>query len=122
MANMNDKDWQDLAEDGLKRLIEGVEVTTEKMDKDGCVHELRSVLPPNVDAIKFALKNRSKGKWADKTEVTHTQVNLNLTASYNEVKELMNKEKQQGSFFLPKLDDEDVIDVEVDNAAEKTDS
>lgn len=122
MANMNDKDWQDLAEDSLKRLIEGVEVTTEKMDKDGCVHELRSVLPPNVDAIKFALKNRSKGKWADKTEVTHTQVNLNLTASYNEVKELMNKEKKQGSFFLPKLDDEDVIDVEVDNAAEKTDS
>lgn len=122
MSNMNDKEWQDLAENGLKRLIEGVEVTTEKIDKDGCIHELRSVLPPNVDAIKFALKNRSKGKWTDKTEVTHTQVNLNLTASYNEVKELMNKEKQQGSFCLPKLDNNDVIDIEVEDATKRTDN
>ena len=117
---MNDKEWQELAEKSLKRLVEGVEVTTEKLDKDGCVHELRTVLPPNIDAVKFALKNRSKGKWADKTEVTHTQINVNLTASYNQVKELMDKEKQRGSNFLPKLDDSDIIDVEVEDAAKKT--
>lgn len=89
-----DKDWQEHAENKLWELIEGAEVVTEKVDKDGCVHELRSKLPPNADAIKFALKNRSKGRWADKTEVTHTQINVNLSASYNEVKELMNRQKQ----------------------------
>jgi len=109
---MSDEEWQDLAELNLKRLIEGAEVTTEKVDKDGCIHELRSKLPPNVDAVKFALKNRSKGKWADKTEVTHTQVNLNLTASYNEVKELMMKEKRQEC--LP------VIDIDIDDVVDKT--
>lgn len=96
-----DKDWQEHAENKLWELIEGAEVITEKVDKDGCIHELRSKLPPNADAIKFALKNRSKGKWADKTEVTHTQLNVNLTASYNEVKELMNKQKEKIVNLLP---------------------
>lgn len=119
---MSDEEWQDLAEQNLKRLVEGVEVTTEKMDKDGCIHELRTVLPPNVDAVKFALKNRSKGKWTDKTEVTHTQINVNLSASYNEVKKLMEKERGRDSQFLPLLDDDDdVIDAEVENADIKTD-
>lgn len=118
---MNDEQWQDLAEQNLKRLVEGVEVTTEKLDKDGQIHELRSVMPPNVDAVKFVLKNRSKGKWADKTEVTHTQVNISLTTSYNEIKELMNKEKKNPpKMFLPKFDDEEIIDVEVNNAIKKT--
>lgn len=100
---MNDKEWQDLAEEGLLELIKGAKVTKEHIDKDGYIHELNAKLPPNIDAIKFALKNRSNGKWADKTEITHTQVNLNLTTSYNEIKELMNKEKGKS---LPVIDAE----------------
>ena len=60
----SDEQWIKHAEDKLWEMIEGAEVTQEKLDKDGCVHELRSKLPPNVDAIKFALKNRSKGNEA----------------------------------------------------------
>lgn len=91
----SDEEWTNHAEDKLWEMIEGVEVTQEKLDKDGVIHELRSKLPPNIDAIKFALKNRSKGKWADKTEITNTQINVNLTASYNEVKEIMARQKAQ---------------------------
>ena len=111
----SDEQWLKHAEDKLWEMIEGAEVIQEKLDKDGCVHELRAKLPPNVDAIKFALKNRSKGKWADKTETTITQVNVNLNASYNEVKELMAREKQR----LIEERKEGVIDVdyiEVENA------
>jgi len=67
----------------------------EKVDKDGVVHELRYKLPPNLDANKFILKNKSGGKWADKVEITSTQINLNLTASYNQVNELIEKQRQQ---------------------------
>ena len=90
-----DEQWIEHAENKLWEMIDGAEITQEKLDKDGCVHELRSKLPPNVDAIKFALKNRSKGKWADKTEVTNTQINVNLTASYSEVKQIMAQQKAQ---------------------------
>jgi len=54
-------------------------------------------------------------KKADKTETTITQVNVNLNASYNEVKELMAREKQR----LIEEQKEGVIDVdyiEVKNA------
>lgn len=97
----SDEQWQQHAENKLWEMIDGVEVVTEKLDKDGVPHELRSKLPPNVDAIKFALKNRSKGKWADKTEVTHTQINVNLTASYDEVKRLMEQQKGLSDHSLP---------------------
>ena len=108
---MDDKEWQSIAEEGLQKLIEGVEVTHEKMDKDGCVHELKAKLPPNIEAIKFALKNKSNGKWADKTEITHTQVNINLSASYDEIKKMMNKEKENAKIPILFPDDE-VIDVD----------
>ena len=104
---MEDKDWQQIAEEGLQQLIEGAVTFSEKLDKDGCIHQLKRKQAPNIDAIKFALKNRSGGKWADKTEVSHMQVNLNLSASYNEIKELMNKEKQ-----ILSLEDKDIIDCE----------
>ena len=93
--SMNDDEWQNLAEDGLKELIKGANVAQEKMDNSGEIHTLYSRVAPNIEAIKFALKNRSKGKWSDKTEVTHTQINVNLNASYNEVKDIMEKEKKQ---------------------------
>ena len=113
----SDEQWLKHAEDKLWEMIEGAEVTQEKLDKDGCVHELRSKLPPSVDAIKFALKNRSKGKWADKTEVTNTQINVNLTASYNEVKEIMARKKakiqeQQHLQSLPIIEGEIVNESE----------
>ena len=76
---LSDEEWQEKAEQGLKELIEGATVTKEQIDKDGCAHTLKAKLPPNIDAIKFTLKNRSKGKWADKTETTITQVNVNLS-------------------------------------------
>lgn len=118
MSKMSDEQWQEHAENKLWEMIDGAEVVTEKMDKDGCVHELHAKLPPNVDAIKFALKNRSKGRWADKTEVTHTQVNVNLTASYDEVKKLMEKEMKSSASILNNtlsLDD-NIIEGEVINA------
>ena len=117
MANRrSDEEWINHAEDKLWEMIDGAEVTQEKLDKDGCVHELRAKLPPNVDAIKFALKNRSKGKWADKTEITNTQINVNLTASYNEVKQIMAQQKaqmqaQQDTQLIP----QDIIEGEIVN-------
>lgn len=114
---MRDEEWVEKAEEGLKQLIEGAEVTTEKLDKDGCPHTLTAKLPPNIDAIKFALKNRSKGKWADKTEVTHTQINVNLTASYNEVQKLMEKEKEKLQLAQK---DEQIIEAEVVSADNET--
>ena len=109
----SDDEWLDHAEEKLWELVDGVEVTREKIDKDGCIHELRSKLPPNVDAIKFALKNRSKGKWADKTEVTNTQINVNLTASYNEVKQIMAQQKAQLSAPNEQLIPQDIIEGEI---------
>lgn len=118
---MQDKDWQKLAEDGLEELIKGATVTNEKLDKDGDIHTLTSKLPPNIDAIKFALKNRSNGKWADKVEITATQVNINLSASYNEVKALMQKEKNLASGKFIEAIPDDIIEVEVDNDETRAD-
>lgn len=105
--NRSDEDWQRHAEQKLWELIDGAETITEKVDKDGQIHQLRAKLPPNTDAVKFALKNRTKGKWADKTEVTSTQINVNLTASYDEVKKLMEQETQK---LLAPTHDDDIID------------
>lgn len=116
---ISDDEWTQKAEQGLMELIEGATVTKEQMDKDGCVHTLEAKLPPNIDAVKFALKNRSKGKWADKTETTITQVNVNLNASYNEVKELMEKERQRLIAEQNNAIDVDYIEVNnAENAAE----
>lgn len=89
----SDKDWTNAAEQNLWDIANGAEGIQEKLDKDGCIHELRYKLPPNLDANKFILKNKSKGKWADKIETTSTQININLTASYNEVNKLVEKER-----------------------------
>ena len=109
----SDEEWLNHAEGKLWELVDGVEVTREQVDKDGTIHTLRSKLPPNVDAIKFALKNRSKGKWADKTEVTNTQINVNLTASYNEVKQIMAQQKAQLSAPSEQLIPQDIIEGEI---------
>lgn len=93
--NMSDDEWTEKAEQNLYEIANGAEGMAEKLDKEGNIHELNYKLPPNLDANKFILKNKSKGKWADKIEVTATQININLTASYNEVNELIEKQRQQ---------------------------
>lgn len=90
-----DDDWSKQAERNLYEIANGAEGEQEKLDKEGNVHNLRYKLPPNLDANKFILKNRSKGKWADKTEITSTQINVNLTASFNEVNKLMEEQKRK---------------------------
>lgn len=114
---ISDNEWQEQAEKSLMELVKGAEVTKEQLDKDGCPHTLTAQLPPNMDAVKFVLKNRSKGKWADKTETTHTQINVNLNASYKEVKELMEREKENLK-QIPQRN-EQIIDAEVLNADNK---
>lgn len=114
---ISDNEWQEQAEKSLMELVKGAEVTKEQLDKDGCPHTLTAQLPPNMDAVKFVLKNRSKGKWADKTETTHTQINVNLNASYKEVKELMAREKENLK-QIPQRN-EQIIDAEVLNADNK---
>lgn len=91
----SDKDWQDHAEQKLWELVDGAEVETEKMDKDGKFYTLRSKLPPNIEAVKFALKNRAKNDWVEKTESVAASININLTASMDEVRRLMEQEKMQ---------------------------
>ena len=109
IRNQSEEDWQYMAEAQLWQLAEGVEVMTEKVDKDGCVHELRSKLPPNMDAVKFILKNKSKGKWADKTEITNTQINFNLTASYDEVTKILAQQQEQARLEAKPLIEAEVL-------------
>ena len=82
-------EWAKQAERNLYEIANGAEGEQEKLDKEGNIHNLHYKLPPNLDANKFILTNRSKGKWTDKTEITSTQINVNLTASFNEVNKLM---------------------------------
>ena len=93
----SDNEWLQHAEEKLWELADGAEVTTQKVDKDGNEHTLKAKMPPNVDAVKFILKNRGKGKWADKIETTTTNINISLSARYDEVKELMEKQKEKSS-------------------------
>ena len=88
-------DWSKQAEKNIWELANGAEGFAEKLDKEGNVHELRYKLPPNADVNKFILKNMSKGKWADKIEVTSTQINVNLTATYNEINQMIEKQRQK---------------------------
>lgn len=107
-----DDDWMKQAEINLHALANGAEGEMEKLDKEGNVHNLRYKLPPNLDANKFILKNRSKGKWADKTEITVTQTNINLTASFNEVNKLMEDQKRKIIEERKQIEANDAIDAE----------
>lgn len=107
----SDNEWLQHAEDKLWELADGAEVTTQKVDKEGNVHTLDAKLPPNVDAVKFILKNRGKGKWADKIETTTTNINISLSARYDEVKEIMEKQKERAS--QEQLLKDDIIEAEL---------
>jgi hypothetical protein len=103
----NDEEWVKQAEENLWELANGAEGVQEKLDKDGCPHMLTYRLPPNLEANKYILNNKAKGKWADKLQVTSTQVNINLTASYNEVTEIINQQKKE----LIAKKEEQIIDI-----------
>jgi len=94
-SNFTPKDWTDMAERNLYQIANGAEGMQQKLDKDGVVHDLRYIKPPDADVNKFILKNMSKGKWVDRTEVTSTQINVNLTTSYEEVNRILEEQKQQ---------------------------
>jgi hypothetical protein len=55
----------------LKRAM-GFRRRVEKLDKDGCVHEIWEELPPDPVSMIFWLKNRRKDKWRDKQEIEHS--------------------------------------------------
>lgn len=105
-------DWTKQAEKNLWELANGAEGMAEKLDKEGEVHMLRYKLPPNADINKFIVKNMSKGKWADKIEVTSTQVNVNLTATYNEVNQIIEKQRQK----LLENSEKSIIEVKSDDS------
>lgn len=102
---LQDDDWTKKAEQNLWEIANGAFGEQEKLDKEGEVHNLRYKLPPNLDANKFILKNKSKGKWVDKIETTSTQININLTARYNEINKIL--EEQRNLI----CDKEEVIDL-----------
>lgn len=108
--NFSEDDWSRQAEANLWEIANGARGEQEKLDKEGNVHVLRFKKAPDLDANKFILKNMSKGKWADKIETVSTQVNVNLTASYNEVSRLIEQQRQK---ILEKREQsEKIIDVE----------
>ena len=113
----DDDDWTKRAEQNLYELANGAEGEQEKLDKEGNVHNLHYKLPPNMEANKFILKNRSKGKWADKTEITSTQINVNLTASFNEVNKLMEEQKRK---IIEEKQQIEAVDVEYTVVEDKT--
>lgn len=59
----------DLVEASLLKRATGFKRTVERMDKDGCIHELSEELPPDPVSMIFWLKNRRKDRWRDKQEV-----------------------------------------------------
>ncbi len=65
-------DVDDAVEASLYKRATGFKRRIEKLDKDGCVHELFEELPPDPVSMIFWLKNRRKEKWRDRQEVEHS--------------------------------------------------
>jgi transposase-like protein len=61
-----------LVERALLKSATGFKRIVEKIDKDGCVHEVQEELAPNPTSLIFWLKNRQPAKWRDKQEVEHS--------------------------------------------------
>ena len=64
-----------------------ITINEQKIDKDGCIHNLKKDvhIPPDTTAQIFWLKNRRKAQWRDKVEVETNADEL------NKVKELLTK-------------------------------
>ena len=71
-----------------------IQINEQKVDKDGCVHDLvKDVhIPPDTTAQIFWLKNRNPKKWRDKVEVeTNKQELSKLDELLGEIKKDANK-------------------------------
>lgn len=53
--------------------------------------QLTKHYPPDTAAAIFWLKNRQKGKWSDKQEVTNTNLNYNTEVTPDQVKAISDK-------------------------------
>ena len=64
-----------------------ITINEQKLDKDGCVHDLKREVPfpPDTTAQIVGLKNRKRNEWRDKVEVETNADEL------NKVKELLAK-------------------------------
>lgn len=73
---MSIKDWKveadKVVEQSLYKSAKGFNRTVEKIDKDGCIHEITEEQPPNPTSMIFWLKNRQPKQWRDKQEVEHS--------------------------------------------------
>lgn len=68
-----------------------IQISEEKLDKDGCKHTLiRDVhIPPDIIAQIFWLKNRKSAQWREKVEIEANKEQL------TKVEELLNKLKDE---------------------------
>lgn len=85
----------------LKRAL-GYTITLceQKVDKDGCVHDLKKDvhIPGDTTAQIFWLKNRKKMQWRDKVEVSKTDDNLeNINNNLSNIANLLNNPKPNRS-------------------------
>jgi hypothetical protein len=53
----------------LRRRATGFMRKVQKLDKDGCIHEVLEEVPPDATSMIFWLKNRQPKRWRDKQEV-----------------------------------------------------
>lgn len=52
----------------------------QKVDKDGCIHDVEEELPPDPTSMIFWLKNRQPKEWRDKQEIDQ---NINIVPVIN---------------------------------------
>lgn len=72
-------------ENALLKSAIGFKRVVQKLDKDGCIHEVEEELPPNPTSLIFWLKNRQPAKWRDKQEVEHSG-NMTIEVNISEKK------------------------------------
>ncbi len=65
----DNKEFQDnQVEQSLLKRAKGFSRKVQKIDKDGCIHDIEEELPPDPTSMIFWLKNRQPKKWRDKQE------------------------------------------------------
>ncbi len=58
-------------ENALLKSAMGFKRVVQRLDKDGCIHEIEEELPPNPTSLIFWLKNRQQDRWRDKQDIDH---------------------------------------------------
>ena len=69
-------------EESLFKRAKGFVRVIQKIDKDGCIHDVEEELPPDPTSMIFWLKNRKPKEWRDKQEVEQSG-NINVTVNVN---------------------------------------